>query len=485
MGTEVCGNLTFPMKESLPISVRKINNIEWFLLDEELTEVLTDFLHPSRERRWYAVYPFGTGKIFVKSFVERGILGLLRNRVDPRGRKEFLLSERLRSLSISTPKSYGYGIGSRHSAVVQEWIDGKSFVTAFFETRSRKQLIIALAELLKRLKHKYILHNDLHLDNVLVSDNMLYLIDLHKMKIKKSFTLRDEISNLSHALAMIYQVLSPEEKSIFFQHYGNAGIEKEVEKTLKNMHREWICRKQRRAFENTSKTAWNGGYLYVAGMEQCAKGTLIKNIKTDKKVIVERYSDHIRKTYKNERRLKRAWRAHIALIYLNLPVIPRTYCLKASSLLSGGYICMEDLSDRGEELDRYMDRRYGNMNASERKRFGKGLADFFRDVFMAGVIHRDLKGCNVFALSDGTFRFLDVEDIIFREIDGSAIEKMLIQLNTTMPKNITAWDRMRFFLRLTASFGPEKKKIFRNVIRQSLGKEIVYEGVGGLRKEQW
>ena len=473
------------MKERLSISTHTINTAQWFLNDEKLVEVLTDFLHPPGERRWYAVYPFGAGKIFVKSFVEKGFLGFLRNRVSPRGRKEYVFSERLKSLSISTPQSYGYGTGPSHSAVVQEWIDGKSFVAAFFETKERKHLIVALAELLKKLKLRNILHNDLHLDNVLVFNNTLYLIDLHKMKIKRSFTLRDEISNLSHALAMIYRVMSAEEKSIFFQCYKNTEIEEEIERTLKDMHHEWICRKQRRAFDNTSKTTWMGEYLYVAGMEGYAKGTLTENIKTDKKVVVERYSDHIRKTYTNRRRLKRAWKAHIALIYLNLPIIPRTYCLKAASFLSSGYICMEDLSDRGEELDRYMDRRYDAMSATERKHFGEGLADFFRNTFMSGVIHRDLKGCNIFALNDGTFRFLDVEDITFREIDGSSIENMLVQLNTTMPKRITSRDRIRFFVHLTASFGSEKKQIFRNVIRQSLGKEIVYEGVGGLRKEQW
>jgi hypothetical protein len=125
------------------------------------------------------------------------------------------------------------------------------------------------------------------------------------------------------------------------------------------------------------------------------------------------------------------------------------------------------------------------MSAAERKHFGKGLADFFRNTFMAGVIHHDLKGCNVFALSDGTFRFLDVEDIVFREIDSNSIENMLVQLNTTIPKSIMPRDRIRFFIRLTEPFGSEKKQIFRNVIRQSLGREIVYEGVRGLQKEQW
>ncbi len=473
------------MKNPEALVTETINGIEWHLRDSALIETLGPFAHEGGERRRYGVYPFKTGKIFVKSFLEEGLIGILRNRINPRGRIEYLLSEKLASLSISTPRTYGYGLGPRNSSVVHEYMTGESFIDLFRRSVERTPLIIALAELLKTLKQKHVRHNDLHLNNVLVSDNRLYLIDLHKTRIKRSFTTDDEISNLSHALAMAYRIMSPAEKETFFHHYGQAGIQPEVEKTLKTMHTRWIHRKQQRAFDNTSKTRWRGRHLYVAGMEDRGQGDFVETIKKDKKVTVERFTDHVRKTYASKRRLKRAWKAHVALVYLNLPVIPETFCLKMPPPLQRGYICMEDLGGKGEEFDRHVDRVYDTASSRERKALADAFAGFLQETLRIGVIHRDMKGCNIFRLNDGTFRFLDLEDVTFRETDRNVLEKMLVQLNTTLPKRIAFKNRLRFLIRLTTSLGLDKKLIFRNVARESSGKEIVYQGVGGLKRELW
>ena len=473
------------MKTSQAETTCTIGNIEWFLRDEDLADVLRDFSHPPEERRHYGVYPFKTGKIFVKSFSEKGLIGHLRNKINPRGKREYLLGQKLMSLSIKTPGMYGYGIGPASSSVVEEWIPGESFIKTFLESADRTALVIALAELLKKLKEKHVLHNDLHLDNILVSEGMLYLIDLHKVTIKQSFTGKDEMSNLSHALAMAYCVMSEEEKEVFFIHYGNDEIRDEAEKTLRTMHYRWIWRKQRRAFKDTSRTSRKGNYLYVEERESCEQGAFLETIKKDKKVTVERYSDHIRKIYTHRRRLKRAWKAHVALIYLDISVIPETYCLKMARPFSSGYICMEDLCQRGEELDRYMDKRYDAMNSAERRSFAEHLSRFLSNAARSGVLHRDLKGCNIFVLDDGTFRFLDIEDVVFEEIREETLKRMLVQLNTTIPKRISIRNRMRFFLSITSSLKINKKRLFRDIVKESLESDMVYEGTGGLKTEQW
>ncbi len=102
-----------------------------------------------------------------------------------------------------------------------------------------------------------------------------------------------------------------------------------------------------------------------------------------------------------------------------------------------------------------------------------------------GVVHRDLKACNVFRLDDGTFRFLDVEDITFHEADGDVLHRMLLQLNTTLPKRIGPRDRLRFLARLTSSSGIDGRQLLERVVRDSAGREIVYQGMEGLRTESW
>lgn len=473
------------MKDSQGLTVATINGIEWHLEDRGLVEVLKSFSHAGGERRLYGTYPFRAGRVFVKSFLEKGLLGAIRNRVHPRGRVEYLMSRKLASLGISTPASYGHGSGPGTSCVVHEYIDGESFIDAFHRSGDRDRLIAALAELLKVLEEHHVLHNDLHLNNVLVSKGRLYLIDLHKMKIQGSFTRRDAISNLSHALAMAYWTMTPEEKETFFRCYGKEGIRDEAERTLRAMHMRWILRKQRRAFANTSKTRWEGQRLCILGRQDRGRGAYVETIKKDAKVTVERYADHVRKTYSGRRRLKRAWKAHVALVYLDLPLIPDTFFITMPALFRRGYIAMEDLGGRGEELDRHVDRVYDGASGGERKALADSLALFLKGAIKTGVVHRDLKACNIFRLDDGTFRFLDVEDISFREADGDVLHRMLLQLNTTLPGRIAARDRLRFFARLTASSGIDRRKLLEMVARDSNGRQIVYEGTKGLTTESW
>lgn len=473
------------MKDPDGLITANVNGIEWHLEDRGLVEVLQPFSHDGGERRLYGTYPFRAGRVFVKSFLEKGLLGTIRNRVHPRGRIEYLMSRKLTSLGISTPASYGYGRGPGTSCVAHEHIDGESFIDVFHRSGEREKLIAALAELLRALEKHHVLHNDLHLNNVLVSKGKLYLIDLHKMKIKSSFAPGDEVSNLSHALAMAYWTMTPDEKETFFRCYGREEMRGEVERTLRVMHMRWILRKQRRAFENTSKTRWEGTCLYVRGREDRSRGTYVESVKKDTKVTVERYTDHLRKIYGGRRRLKKAWKAHIALVYLGLPLIPDTFHLAMPTLSRSGYIAMEDLGGRGEELDRYVDRVYDGASGRQRKALADSLALFLKGALRTGIVHRDLKACNVFRLNDGTFRFLDVEDISFREVDGEALHRMLLQLHTTLPRRIATRDRLRFLSRLASSSGLDRRQLLEKVARDSTGREIVYQGTEGLKIESW
>jgi hypothetical protein len=62
---------------------------------------------------------------------------------------------------------------------------------------------------------------------------------------------------------------------------------------------------------------------------------------------------------------------------------------------------------------------------------------------------------------------------------------MLVQLNTTIPKRISIKDRIRFFLKLTLSFKIDRRRLFRDIVKESFGSDIVYEGIGGLKTERW
>jgi len=460
--------------------------VKWHLKDEELAEVLPKTVFEDKERRGYSVIGYKEKKVFIKFFREKGVYASLRNKFSPRGEREYKLGDKLINMSVLTPNPLGYGLAEEGSYVIQEHIDGKTFIDKFFQSEDRVGLLNKLADLLSLLKLNKVRHNDLHLNNIIIHDGMLYIIDLHKMRIKKSFTVEDEVSNISHAITMLYDDLEEAEKKGFFERYGFTEIRSPVENEMKRMRGVWIRNKMKRAFENTSKISVAGDCLFIAGMENKAKGNnVIRLLKEDRKTRVEVYEDHVRKQYRDKRRLEKAWKNHVALLYLNMDVAPRTYYVRLPVMTSRGYIAMEDLTGSGEELDRYLDRNYDVMSESDKRNFVDRLSSFFIGLLKGWVIHRDLKACNVFVQEDGGFRLLDVEDIIFAEADERAMIKMLVQMNTTVPLRIAARDRIRFFVRLTAPFKTNRRRILDDVLKESLKTDIVYEGVAGLKIEHW
>ena len=460
--------------------------ITWFLDEHEgLGAAVEGLVEEERLRRTYAVRDWGGRKVFVKFFLERGLGGYLRNRVMPRGRKEYILGKRMCSLSVATPLPLGYGVGTEGSFVIQEWIEGSTFRSAFYEGARRGPLLDGLALLLLQLRRGHIRHNDLHLDNVFVDADGLYLIDLHKAKVKAAhFSRRDEVANVTQALTMVYNDLTEGEKEDFFALYGRPDLRPLVEGGLKTQWERWVGSKKKRAFSNTSKLVAKGNRVYVRGMEEKGADGLVDLVKKDKKVRVERYGDHIRKIYGSRRRLVRAWETLAALQYVTLDIVPRPFFVERPFLFKEGYIAMEDLGGRGEELDRFLDREYDSMDEGRRRAFIDAFSRFLGGLLRMGIVQQDLKACNVFVVQDG-FRLLDVEDIAFFAPDEKDLARMLVQLAGSIPARVRLSDRIRFFLKLAVPFPFERKRLFRDVAEACRGDAIVYEGVSGLKREAW
>lgn len=463
----------------------KVKDIEWHVDDERLIPVLEEIVLPESSRRGYVKTAYQGGEVFIKSFAEKGLPGFIRNKVASRGKREYALGNRLLAFSIPTPRPIGYGISRMGSYIIQQWIESKSLMTALKESDYSTDLLVNLAELLKALKINHVRHNDLHLDNVLAAGKDLYLIDLHKMKIKATFSLLDEVENLSHALANIYNDLDADEREAFFANYGNPRIKETVEQALERLAARWIRKKKERAFQGTSMIVARENRFYRTGMENCATGELKSVIKKDRKVRVERYTDHIRKAYTNRRRLERAWKAHVVLSYMELHITPQVFYVELPGDSPMGFVAMEDLQRKGQELDRFLDARYDTMSNHEKRVFVKNLVKFFLMLARKKIIHKDCKACNVFVLNNERFLLLDVEDIRFRALDEESLKRMLVQLNTTLPRRIAFRDRIRFFLLFTAPMMVNKRVIYKAVVKESARREIVYEGVGGLKREEW
>lgn len=466
----------------------KANGISWFLDDEALVPAVSELNELRDKRRGYRTIRSANGTVFAKYFLEEGIWGLIRNRVDPRGKKEYQIGKKLLSLSIVTPNPVGYGLGRFGSFVLQEWIEARPFKTAFADQRIQPKLLGSLARMLSILRATGIRHNDLHLDNILVEDEKLYVIDLHKTKIKKRRFLEfDGLINLVHALGRIYGELTEEQKIDFFQVYGRPGIRPAFERSLIRHEIGWVDRKKARAFSTTSKLTKIGNRVYAKGSEKTGEGVFVECIKNDRKVRVERHSDHIRKVYRNNRRLNKAWRNHVVIEYLGLRAVPRPLYVQKGTLFRWGFIALEDLREKGEELDRFLDRTYDEMDERQLRGFEHAFSQFLVTLLKKRVLHMDFKACNVFALHEG-FNLIDVEDFVFRRFSETDVVRMLVQLNTSIPVRISSTHRIRFYHKLAVKLGfskPERKRIFKKVKDASEREPVIYVGVEGDRKESW
>jgi tRNA A-37 threonylcarbamoyl transferase component Bud32 len=462
------------------------DGIRWFLDDERLINAVAGITPLKGKRRTYFIRPFLDSTVFIKFFNEQGIVPSVRNRILPRGKREYEQGRKLRSLAVPTPEAMGYGLSPEGSFLIQEHVHGESLAEVLSTPERRGEFLPRLAGFLKNLKEAGVRHNDLHLDNVLVTEpDRLVVIDLHTLRFKRSFAVGDDISNLSHALAMFYRDLSDDELGSFFDAYGVPSLRRDVEKEIERMEVRWVRSKEKRAFHDTSRLVTRGPFVFMAGMESMAEGEVLGILKEDRKVRVERYSNHIRKTYRNGRRLRRAWRAHTVLAYMGMKVVPEPFFVRKPGIASPGAIAMEDFTGRGEELDRFLDGRYRTFTPVERRRFSRNLSAFFVSLAKRGIVHKDLKGCNVFVLDNGGFRLLDVEDVVFHSFEEKDLKRMAVQLNTTVPGYITARDRLRFFLPLKGLVEGNWKKLVAEIVRESMGHRIVYEGVKGLTIESW
>ncbi len=458
---------------------------EWTFDDDSLEGVVRSIVPDEGGRRGHSVVDWGGKKLFIKSFKEKGLAGFIRNRITPRGKKEYQAARILLSCGIDTPASLGYGVSGTGSYVIQEYMEGENLTSALEKPEKRAGLFLKLAGLLRTLSTHRIRHNDLHLENILLCGDRLVLVDLHSMNQKNAFSRDDEVSNLTHALAMVYRGMTMEEEKAFFQAYGVSGLREVFETALRTFSRRWVESKKKRAFQQTSLTVSRNGRLYMAGMEAQGQGTFLENIKEDRKVRVDRFTDHVRKIYRNKRRLTKAWKAHVVLAYMQLPLVPQAYYVELPSSLRKGFIAMEDVKGRGLEFDRYLDGRYDGMASGERKCLAEGLGEFFLEMLNMRVFHRDLKACNIMALHTGAFLLLDVEDIEFRDMEREDFVRIFTQLNTTVPRRIALKERLRFFVKFKPLMAGQARPVLRMVRKESLKQKIVYEGVSGLREESW
>jgi hypothetical protein len=147
-----------------------------------------------------------------------------------------------------------------------------------------------------------------------------------------------------------------------------------------------------------------------------------------------------------------------------------------------------EVSDRDEELDRYILKNLGDFK--ERRTFIKAFAKWLSHYHQLNLYHQDMKTCNMIISKTGeawNFFLLDLEDVRLDEkVREKQVFRSFLQLNTSTPKMVTTTDRFRFF-RAYLRFNPvvkDRKSFLRRLIHESKRREVVYVAPWGVVTEK-
>lgn len=436
--------------------------------------------------------PEAGGPVLVKRYRPEGLSDRLRDLVVPcHGKQETHIAKHLSALGISVPEPLAWG-----SARIGGLAAGSLFICRFLEDsasvidRLRQSgpapgLVQAVGRFAAELHRAGIYHPDLHLGNLLAHDTGkgwdLFLVDLHAVDLNTPLTpdlmetnlamlrngfvagrARDFLAGLRAYLEAAPPASLP-----------RSGLARRVwdraERMLDAFHtrRTARCLKpssnfavdrqesarvfRRREFDTTALLD------VLRRARETGQGTPLKQDKRTRltggldlsgtAVVVKEYlrggmGDRLSSALGNGR-ARRAWVAGIGLEVRGFAAA-RPLALIEDAL--GGAVVLSDRSDLSE-LDRHISR----IPAEDRGRLkplARALGRFLGELHRAGVYHGDLKACNLLVEpADGDFRFhlLDHDRVTFgRPVSLRHRLKNLVQLNTSVPRSLSAALRLRF-----------------------------------------
>jgi len=140
-------------------------------------------------------------------------------------------------------------------------------------------------------------------------------------------------------------------------------------------------------------------------------------------------------------------------------------------------LIMEDISQY-EGLPEYIEKNFSpplsKDNLRQKRIFIRQFAHFLSQLHDKGVCQNDFKTTNVFVDEDSTekkdFLLIDLDQVLFlKRISKRRKIKNLVQINTSIPWEITLADRLRFFHHYTGRKRLEKedKQMIQSIIRLS------------------
>ncbi len=396
--------------------------------------------------------------------------------------------------------------------------DGKLRANA----RTRRRLIVVLAELLKEMHNRGIYHRDLHPGNFLVEqlpsgESQIYLLDLHRASVCRSLSLRRRIKSLAQFNMFATISLSNSERLLFFNSYFGKVKKWQKEKRIllktmddktRNMRWRLWKRRQRRClninkyFNRLSFAGLRGfarrgewkaelGEVLLDPVRLREEGTLKKESRSkalwEKEFILQgQKKTLVIKQYKRKRGWKairyllrtsqslRSWKGAYMLEIRKVNSTKAIAALERRDLfhrLRGAYFISEKITD-AVSLDTYITGITIGSKAESvnRQELIRSLAFFIRRIHTLGIYHGDMKATNILVRekSDGGLIFFltDLDHIRAKHSPSRRqILRNLYQLNKSFLdlSEVGIRDRYRFLSHYTS---PYKRREIRPMWRK-------------------
>jgi tRNA A-37 threonylcarbamoyl transferase component Bud32 len=487
--------------------------------------------------RWATIFCLpNQQRVFLKRDKTKGWFESVKYLVLPsKARKEWFIADQLRNRKLNIPRPLGWMERLHRGFVKESYYLSEAIGSGVSLIEETKKLgdrfpLLELAKTVKRMHHEGLIHSDLHAGNFLWNGETLFLTDLHSAKITKSPTLRQRLWNLSLLLHSLRSILVDADQLKFVRAYfeGEPLFLKKEETFLQKI-RVWMDRLQKKQWRSRTKRCLKESSEFSVQKERgvsyyhrrdfpleilkkrieehlrlveekpsdlvkCSPEITVSILKNgEKKLSIKQYRplnfwDRFREHFRYSKGMK-AWIAGNGLSVRGIPSLkPLGLVEKRNWSGLNESSCLMEVSDPGQELDRYILKNLGDFK--ERRSFIKAFARWLSQYHQLNLYHQDMKTCNMIISRTGgawNFLLLDLEDARLDEkVEEKQLFRSFLQLNTSTPKMVTTTDRFRFFreyLRLNPVV-KDRKSFLRRLIHESKRRELVYVAPWGVVTER-
>ncbi len=493
----------------------------------------------NRHRAIYRVrFPCLNVPLLVKAYRFLTVTRLMKGYVLPYALLEWRHAQEARNRGIPVPETLFLlqkrrGLRNLESFLGYSFLEGSPLL-AYLSIKEmlpyykRLQLLRLAGKFTALLHNKGGVHKDYHAGNLLVlKDISIVLVDLYPLRFVKTVTEKGRIEGLAQLAASLMPIVEKSGIDELLDGYReeaplSAAAEDAIMARQKELRRRHEASRSKRCLRNSSEFyQLRSPRLRISARREMPRDTLMHLLKAFERqvrdhpetalknapesvilkvsaaevspVCIKWYRkrgriDQIKEHLRGGRAL-RAWKSGNGLLVRGVPVAKPLAMAKTPR---GGYLIMEFVG--GLDLDWMLFKILALRGAAAWKlkcRLAEVLGHLVGALHQKGVFHVDMKACNIKVIEEKdrlSVKLLDYDYVAFyRALSLKKSLKNLVQLNQSIPKEVSRSLRLRFLRAYVGNFpeAPHEKELFRKVWEASKRLPIIYTTPRGDRMETW